>query len=216
MLKSSHRLCSYRASPEQLKKLAHLIISSYHSVSQSTTRAHTLHTLTNLLLRQAPFAELTTLRQHILGALQTYTDMSNGTPSAAQSSAYDFLLSMPLEYLPKQQRVELAQRALQLERVVKLMSAKGVGAQEIADRLQAREVLRRFSATVFREVNVIGSVVRMASSILGANGTLTVALFLGRRPGHLGLRDGPESVRLPRRGLGRRSIARAVDPIPSR
>lgn len=60
---------------------------------------------------------------------------------------------MPIEYLPKQQRIELAQRALKLERAVKLMSAKGVSATELAERRQAREVLRRFSATVFREVH---------------------------------------------------------------
>lgn len=60
---------------------------------------------------------------------------------------------MPVEYLPKQQRVELAQRALKLERAVKLMSAKGVSATELVERRQAREVLRRFSATVFREVH---------------------------------------------------------------
>lgn len=86
--------------------------------------------------------------------------MSSGSPSTSQSSAYDFLLSMPIEYLPKQQRADLAQRALKLERAVKLMSAQGAAPQELADRRQAREVLRRFSATVFREANVIGSVVR--------------------------------------------------------
>jgi hypothetical protein len=187
---------SHRASPEQLKKLAHLIISSYHSVSQSPARTHTLHTLTNLLLRQAPFAELTTLRQHILGALQTYTDMSSGSPSAAQSSAYDFLLSMPIEYLPKQQRIELAKRALQLERAIKLTSAKGVSPREITDRLQAREVLRRFTATVFREANVIGSIVS-GTSFRPCNSLEAYIRSISSsdgRPNNLGLCDGPEPV----------------------
>jgi hypothetical protein len=131
----------------------------------------TVHSLTTSLLRLPSFYELPALRLSILSSIDRFTNDSKAAPTLFATRPYELLLVLPVEYIPRAQRVELVGRALRLEKSLKITPGKGKQEREGGER--ARAVLRRFAANVGEEMSGSGGLV---STLL-----LTDVLFRVRR-----------------------------------
>lgn len=144
------------ASKAQLDSLASLIISSFHSPEVPSPLV-TLHSLTTSLLRLPSFYELPSLRLSILSSIDLFTKDSAAAPTLVATRPYELLLVLPVEYIPRAQRLDLVGRALRLEKSLKITPGKGKHDREGGER--ARAVLRRFAANVGEEMSGSGGLV---------------------------------------------------------
>lgn len=154
------RPLSRLATKAQLDLLASLIISSFHSPLSPPSTAQpvvTLHSLTTSLLRLPSFYELPALRLSLLSSIELFTSAASSAPTLLSTRPYELLLVLPVEYIPRAQRLELVGRALRLEKALKITPGKEKNEREGGER--ARAVLRRFAANVGEEMSGNGGLV---------------------------------------------------------
>lgn len=103
-----------------------------------------MHALTTSALRAPAFFELPSLRLSIISVI---LDLTANAPAhrldLASVRPFELLLALPTQYVPLKHRQSLVQRALSLEKSIKLGSSGGKSA-EVKDR--ARATLRGFVA----------------------------------------------------------------------
>ena len=141
-----------------------MIISSFHSPLVASPLV-TLHSLTTSLLRLPSFYELPALRQSILSSIDLFTKDASAAPTLLATRPYELLLVLPVEYIPRAQRLELVGRALRLEKSLKITPGKGKDEREGGER--ARAVLRKFAANVGEEMSGSGGLVSTSSNLDG-------------------------------------------------
>jgi hypothetical protein len=147
---------SQLASPSQSQALANFIIQKFHSVSVTDAASSSLitaHSLTTQLLSLPSFYELPNLRHALISDIDRSSAQEFSTSSTAEVvRPFEVLLVLPVEYIPRAQRVELVKRALALEKGLKLQTTTVADVLDANERERERAVLRRFVESVGSEM----------------------------------------------------------------